>query len=524
MSQDFASFLRESLGAGSPLIYCESSEDERVRDEAFDLVDSLPDVTYFSWTCTTGLVKFEGGRGSQVFGAQDVPTFEQMLVRLREPANRHQFDCNLLLVARDAVGAGQGHEGSPDATLRFIRLLKDLHETWVPGPGNALRRCLLMTGFGWSPPAGLAGYVQSTVLQPPNQQTLIGALRDEPGLEPALRRNGMDTALFAGRVAGLPLLAVRDIVRRLELPPSFGRQPEDPRVMIDRIKKEEIRKTGVLEILSTDEPLDLGGFGAFKRWFDERRPFLETTERPELRPRGVLFLGFPGCGKSYTARWIAQRLGMPLIGLNLGQVQERWVGASEANFRMALATLEAAAPVVVLMDEVEKDIAGGQGGDSSGVMTRLVGQLLRWLADRKAPVFVVATCNKADAIPPELTRSGRFDANYIVSLPTEGERGEIVDALAKKLRLEIPAEVRALIVRETHEFTGAELHQLLVEAAYKVGVKARTLTRDSIVAARPGVVPLKQREEGQNLWAMYEEKMKSGGYRLVSDTAEGSAR
>jgi ATP-dependent 26S proteasome regulatory subunit len=150
-------------------------------------------------------------------------------------------------------------------------------------------------------------------------------------------------------------------------------------------------------------------------------------------------------------------------------------------------------------------------------MTRLVGHLLRWLADRKAPVFIVATCNQADAIPPELTRTGRFDANFIVLLPNARERGEILDAVAKKLKLRIPGDVRTLIVKETHEFTGAEIHQLLVEAAYKLGVNATSLTPESVLAARPSVVPLKRRERGQKLFAMYEEMLKDGGYRSVSD-------
>ena len=515
MSTAFTKFLHQSLRAGSPLVYCESPEDERVSKLARDLVEKkLPDTAVMVWTCTTGLVRVDTELPEVVLPADQAQTFEVLLARLGDPNHAQHFDRNLLVVARDAVGAGSTHEGSPEAGLRFVRLLKDLYEEWEPTAENSLRRCLLITGLGWTPPSGLNGYLQTTVLPLPSQDDLVADL-EAPAFEGTLRQRGLDTRAFAGRVAGLPLLAVRDVVRRLGLPPEPGEEREDPRVMIDRIKKEEIRKTGVLEILSTDERLELGGFGAFKRWFKERRPFLETRERAELRPRGVLFLGFPGCGKSYAARWIARELGMPLIALNLGQVQERWVGASEANFRMALSTLEAAAPVVVLMDEVEKDIAG-QGTDSTGVMTRLVGHLLRWLADRKAPVFIVATCNNADRIPVELTRTGRFDANFIVSLPNERERVEILSAVAEKLKLEITDDVRALIVKETHEFTGAEINQLLVEAAYKVGVGAKRLTRESIAAAKPSVMPLKHREEGQDLWAMYEKK-KGAGYQLVSD-------
>lgn len=515
MSTDFATFLEQSVRAGSPLVYCESSEDERVRDEALRLADDLPGVVFMSWSCTAGLFRAERNGSAQVFAAEAVPTFEQLLTQLVAQNNEHLFERDLILVARDAVGAGSMHEGSADAALRFVRLLKDLFELWEPQGGRGPRRCLVFTGLGWAPPPALNGYLQTTVLPLPSQEELQAALLVEPGSLKALRRHGLETGVFAQRVAGLPLLAVRDIVRRLDQLPPPEREPEAARTLIDAIKKEEIRKTGVLEILPTNERLDLGGFSNFRNWFKERRPFLETPERPELRPRGVLFLGFPGCGKSHAARWIAQELGLPLIALSLGQVQDRWVGASEARFRLALRTLEAAAPVVVLMDEIEKDLAG-QGTDSSGVTTRLVGDLLRWMADRQAPVFIVATCNNADRIPPELTRAGRFDANFIVPVPSQAERGEILDAIAKRLKLNVAADARAFVVEQTHEFTGAEIHQLLVEAAYKLGTKERTLTRASVAAAKRSVVPLMQRDEGRELWAKYERK-KDAGYRPVGE-------
>lgn len=514
MNKDLARFLRQTLRAGSPLVYCETAEDERVCQLALAVARDLPGYAALTWTCTTGLVRVDGDAPVVVFSCEEVPTFERLLTRLGEAGRNAPFNQHLLLVARDAVSAGGGHE-SPESALRFVRLLKDLYEEWEPTAGNALRRCLLVTGLGWTPPPGLSGYVRTTELPLPNPQELLDELGAGRDFAAALQRQGLDADAFASRVVGLPLLAARDLARRLALAPEAGEAPEDPRALIDRTKREEVRKTGVLEILPTDETLELGGFGHFKRWFAERKPFLETQERTELRPRGVLFLGFPGCGKSHAARWIARELRMPLIALNLGQVQERWVGASEANFRMALGTLEAVAPVVVLMDEVEKDIAG-HGSDSSGVMTRLVGHLLRWLADRKAPVFIVATCNNADRIPIELTRTGRFDANFIVSTPGARERGEVLDAIAGRYRIEIPPALRSFIVEKTQDFTGAEIQQLLIEASYKLGVQRRTLTRESVTAAWPSVKPLKHRQEGQDLWKTYESK-KDAGYQMVGD-------
>jgi hypothetical protein len=515
-TEPFTDFLGQSLRAGSPLVYVETAEDERVKDQALARAAAAPGTVFMSWTCTAGLYRSVDGLPQEVFSPQVVPTFERLLAQLVDVGNQRLFNMDLVLVARDAVGPGSTSENSPDAALRFVRLMKDLYQLWEPLTAGARRRCLVFTGLGWTPPHGIAGYLQTTVLSVPRRDELLAECRDDADLAAALQRQRLDVAGFVERVAGLPLLTVRDVVRRLEQLPAPASPRDQPALaLIDRIKTEEIRKTGILEVLPTDEPFDLGGFRRFKAWFAERKPFLQSTTRPELRPRGVLFVGFPGCGKSAAARWIARQLGIPLIAMNLGNVQSRWVGASEANLQLALGTLEAAAPVVVLMDEVEKDIAGHQS-DSTGVMPRLVGRLLTWLNDRRAPVFIVATCNDADRIPIELSRAGRFDANFVVPVPSESERGEIVDAIGRRLGLEIRDNVRAGIVEQARDFTGAEIHQFLVEAAYKAGVNTHTLSVANVEAARPSVTPLMSRADGLRLDTAYQKK-KADGYKPVGD-------
>ena len=122
------------------------------------------------------------------------------------------------------------------------------------------------------------------------------------------------------------------------------------------------------------------------------------------------------------------------------------LGRSEANLRKALASVAAVAPAVLWLDELEKAFAGATGGangegggggaDSNAAVRRMVGSLLTWMEDRPAPVFVTATANAVDALPPELLRRGRFDELFFIDLPNEYERRNILEVHLRQRRLD----------------------------------------------------------------------------------------
>ncbi len=166
----------------------------------------------------------------------------------------------------------------------------------------------------------------------------------------------------------------------------------------------------------------LGGLAALKGFC---RTAL-THDSPSAEARGVLCLGPPGTGKSAFARALGSEIGRPTLSLDVGALMGSLVGQTERNLRGALATVEAVAPCVLFVDEVEKGLAGtGGGAQDSGVSSRLLGTLLSWLADRPRGVFVVCTANDASKLPPELTRSGRFDATFFLDLPGPAQRAGI---------------------------------------------------------------------------------------------------
>ena len=165
----------------------------------------------------------------------------------------------------------------------------------------------------------------------------------------------------------------------------------------------------------TADYADLAGLDNLKAWLDLRRPaFLGQTNLKD-RPRGVLLLGVQGGGKSLAAKAAAGRFGVPLLRLDFGALYDKFYGETERNLRRALQTAEVMAPCVLWLDEIEKGLA--RGGEGDGLGSRVLGTLLTWMAERKSAVFLVATANDIDRLPPELIRKGRLDEIFFVDLP-----------------------------------------------------------------------------------------------------------
>ncbi len=97
---------------------------------------------------------------------------------------------------------------------------------------------------------------------------------------------------------------------------------------------------------------------------------------------------------------------------------DKYIGESEKHLERALTVAEGLAPCVLMIDEIEKGFAyGGTAESDAGLSRRIFGRLLTWMQERKAPVFIVATCNDVLQLPPELVRKGRFDEIFFIDVP-----------------------------------------------------------------------------------------------------------
>lgn len=281
-------------------------------------------------------------------------------------------------------------------------------------------------------------------------------------------------------------------------------------------KKQIIQRNGLLEFSTPNLKFDdIGGLENLKRWLLKRND--SWSDKAKLfnipAPKGVLLTGLPGCGKSLMAKTISSLWNLPLLRLDIGTLFEGLVGSSERNMRNVIQTAEAMAPCVLWIDEIEKAFAGiGSSGDS-GVSTRIFGTFLTWMQEKEKFVFVAATANRTDSLPPELMRKGRFDEIFFIDLPTKLERKVILNIHLKK-RLNKPEicgdlEVNDALINKlvdmTEGFTGSELEQLVITALFEAFGEKRSVTLDDFIHAIQNTVSLRvtQAEEIERIrrWA-----------------------
>ncbi|MCO8123389.1 AAA family ATPase [Stieleria sp. TO1_6] len=192
-------------------------------------------------------------------------------------------------------------------------------------------------------------------------------------------------------------------------------------------KSQMLIKAGTLQLYRGDADFDsLGGLSALKA-FTRRALRQSSRDNALIRPRGVLLLSPPGCGKSEFCKALGREVGRPVLQLDIGSLMGSLVGQSEERTRQALQVVDAMAACILVIDEADKAFAGvgGSGANDSGVSSRMFGTFLSWLNDHESDVFVVCTSNDASRLPPEFSRSERFDGVFFVDLPGREQKDAI---------------------------------------------------------------------------------------------------
>jgi len=238
------------------------------------------------------------------------------------------------------------------------------------------------------------------------------------------------------------------------------------------------------------------GLDVLYKWLMEKKELLLPSKKEELKkrnirpPRGILLVGVPGCGKSLSAKVIANTWELPLYRLDFATVQGRYVGQSEQQLKDALETAEHVSPCILWIDEIEKGLVQDNG--DSGVTTRMVGQFLFWLQECEKDVFVIATANDVTKLPSELLRKGRFDELFFVDLPTDSERFDILKMYIKKyLNIDPPEVLLQELVKITDGFSGADLEASIRDISYKLIAEPDfKLTGQALIDSLNKVVPM----------------------------------
>ncbi|MGD8672638.1 MAG: AAA family ATPase, partial [Thiogranum sp.] len=248
---------------------------------------------------------------------------------------------------------------------------------------------------------------------------------------------------------------------------------------------------------------DVGGLDRLKRWLLQRREVFLEPDSTLDPPRGILLVGVQGGGKSLAAKAVAGLWQLPLLRLDFGTLYNKFFGETERNLRSSLATAEAMAPCVLWVDEIEKAIASGDY--DSGTSKRVLGTLLTWMAERRAPVFLVATANRIDNLPPELVRKGRLDEIFFVDLPDTPTRLKIFEIhLAKRDHAPHDFELMRLATA-SEGFSGAEIEQAVVAGLYLAREQGEKLTTAHLLTelaqTRPLSVVMAEQLAALRAWA-----------------------
>src|SRR5437764_755301 len=257
-------------------------------------------------------------------------------------------------------------------------------------------------------------------------------------------------------VSGVNAVRLRKLLSTLE-----GEDyPADPRRAYTQVRQATL--SGTMEIPSVDLDKDIGGYTKVKTKLkaeildtlqkrDRATDAEEITRLEELIPRGMIFWGPPGTGKTYFAKAIAASIGAAITIVSGPELKSKWVGESEENLRQIFHKARQSAPSIIVFDELDSFATARGTYTGSGVEHSMVNQLLTEMDGfhKEEMVFVVGTTNFVESLDPALLRPGRFEFHLHIPYPDDADRREILKIYDKKMRLSFTDEALDYAVRRT---------------------------------------------------------------------------
>lgn len=483
--------LAEFLKARFPYLYIPTWEEERLLDVIKEVVRDPSRIRtvrdLFTWTVTDGMV----GADSRMVSETQSP------LKALEFINK--YDQPAVFILKDFHFYFGGMAGRPDYPV--IRKMRDLavRLKQSPRPKN-----VIITAPTRVLPVELQKDVTIVEFDLPTEEEIARLLHEMIEVNRRSGRIAIDLKpeeeeRLVKAALGLTLKEAENAFARAMV--RDGRVGADDVEVILEEKRQIIKKTGILEFIRSPFSIDeVGGLENLKRWLEKRKnSWLDSAKRYGIpAPKGVLITGVPGCGKSLISKAISAMWKLPLLRLDIGKVFSGIVGSSEENMRQAIRTAEAIAPSILWIDEIEKGFSNiGSSGDS-GTSTRVFGTFLTWMQEKTKPVFVVATANQIQELPPEFLRKGRFDEIFFVDLPTQVERKEIFRVhLRKRLRdpevmrdFQLNGEILETLAHWTEGFVGAEIEQVVIAALFEAFSEQRSIRLSDFEKAVKNMVPL----------------------------------
>jgi SpoVK/Ycf46/Vps4 family AAA+-type ATPase len=456
------------LKARYSIIYIATSEEERIEYLLKYCAKKYVVRTYYSWDFIEG---YQGNPNDTGFAARNPLEALDLIDKLTP-------ETAALFVLKDY-----------DNFLKdfsVVRKLKNLSRSLKTQPKN-----IIILSSEVNIPDSLKEFI--TLLEFPlpsyteileELNRLLSSLQQE--IEPSTLNN------IATACQGLSLERIRRVLSKIIA--KYGEIDESSPDLVLEEKKQIIQQTQLLEFCLNDKNIsDLGGLDNFKDWLKLREKAFspEAVKYGLPYPKGLLLVGVQGTGKSIAAKIIAHEWQLPLLRLDFGRLFASLIGQSEQRVRKMIEIAEALSPCVLWVDEIDKAFAGAQSSGDSGTTSRVLATFITWLSEKTSPVFVVATANNIEFIPPEILRKGRFDEMFFLNLPTREEREAIFEVHLKKSRPDSINQFKIpLLGQLSKEFSGAEIEQVVIEAM-RIGFNAnREFNNEDVLIAIQNLVPL----------------------------------
>lgn len=376
----------------------------------------------------------------------------------------------------------------------------DYAETLIPNADvasmSAEDRTILTTLLRWAKDPEIINLGTPIILVTENLSDIHGNLRSPSAQIEAIqvplpdyeeRLNFINQLLESSRFAESVTLEIdpeemarlTGMLKRIHIEDMFLRA-EDLQVPLTRdLVKERKKEILALEFSDVLESPDLEMYDEsmisvpdyIMRFF--RKNLIEPIRSGNLRrvPTGILLAGPSGTGKTLLVRVISKMSGLNNVDLNIAKITDKWVGSSERNLEKAFRCIEALAPVIVTVDEIDQLGFSRESGDSSGVSSRLFRRLLEFMSDPKhrGQIIFIGLTNRPDLMDAALKRPGRFDKKIPILTPTAVERVGIIKTLLGRYLKD--GEIGSIsepeyekIAQETEGYTGAELEALILKA------------------------------------------------------------
>jgi len=445
-----------------PIINIETFEERRAITQLVGLA-TRTFLPIFRWTVTEGLQRMDIDLGTQKHVAEP----QDVLRHIKSS----KLQALYLLV-----------DFTPYLTDPMnIRLVKEIAMLFEGDKGK-----LVFISHRLELPDNLSRLAASFQLQLPGADELNELIQQEARAWQAQSRNRVRTdrdtlERLTRNLAGLSFNDARRLIRSAIVDDGAITESDLPDVM--QAKYRLLNRDDILAFeFETARFSEVGGMNKLKNWLIHRQAAFQGKDdlpRGLDRPRGILLLGVQGCGKSLAAKAVSGIWGIPLLRLDFGQLYNKYVGETERNMRQALHTAEVMAPCVLWIDELEKGIA--TGNDDEGTSKRLLGTLLTWMAENQHAVFIVATANQIEALPPELIRKGRLDEIFFVDLPAESIRKQIFHIHFDKRDVATGTLDMDTLARASEGFSGSEIEQVVVSVMYRCHASSQPVDTPTVL-------------------------------------------